>query len=169
MKKITFSLLFGFILAVVVTAFSILTSLPLLTLVRFGMLSLDPMQVAMGFINNVPSQNPLDWSVLGVQTILTFAAQILLFLFIRRVIASFPGLNQYFRGVYSLFFLLIFFVPVGLVYLFIFVQFPLSIFLILVGAFMALTICGITIILKKVLPQTNVEENREVLFSREKN
>jgi len=109
-KKLVYSLIAVFIISLSVVVVSIVISLPLYTLLRFGILSQTPVETAIAVIKSEQLYNVAEWVIIGVQLVLVSTSLISLTIFVKNVVSIIPGLNGYFRSLYSwLFGLIIFF------------------------------------------------------------
>lgn len=165
MKKIVLVVVLSIILSVVLTLVGVLNTLPLLTLMRYGLLSLPVPEVAIAFIQNEPSAGPIEWAAIVLQLILGAGCSFGLFSLLLAVMNTFEDLDNHFKKMYYAFFFLLIVTPLLLVLLSAFLHFPLQLVLWTLGVIVGGSSVAITVIVQKVLPETDINPDREYLYS----
>lgn len=167
-KNILFTLVITFLLATVFSLVSLIVIVPLVALIRSGLLTSDPVSVALDLVRGTMDRHWEVWPVVVVQLGLVLGAMIALLVFLGKVLATFAELNSYFRLLYRVSFFFVLFLPIVVIGLYMFFPLPLGPLLILVMLGALAVVAGLTVVFRKVVPETRTNPNRRQLFILEK-
>lgn len=178
MKKLTNSILLGLVIGLVFVAVMLLVMTPMLTLARYGYVSLFTENISVfDFVKNIGKDlfgKPIEFDgptafVVFMQCGLCLLVGLSMFITMANVLKSHLSGNDfaYFRRIYGFVYFVLYLLPEILIMLSIFFNFPLLVTLIVVACIVGLVFLFGFIITKKILPDLKEYDDNNSIYGKQ--